>query len=160
MPRLVSNPADPNLQSGPCWAILDSTDKIRIVQHLKDMEIEHVSLYKGDAMERYWDIAPYLTRIDQPLLDWLQENYRDRAWGITFTSSADLETLRAHFRKFLLVQDMQGRNLYFRFYDPRVLNAFLPRCLPNELPPFFGPVKEYKALLPKASQARAFSLAD
>ena len=71
---------------------------------------------------------------------------------------ADLQTLRAHFRKFLRVKDMKGRNLYFRFYDPRVMAAFLPRCLPNELPEFFGPVKTFWTPVPRSYDYKSFQL--
>lgn len=34
----------------------------------------------------------------------------------------------------------EGREVYFRYYDPRVLRLFLPTCTPEEINTFFGPV--------------------
>src|SRR5262249_7471285 len=36
-----------------------------------------------------------------------------------------------------------GNELYFRFYDPRVLRTFLPACTGAETKRFFGPVGIY-----------------
>jgi len=33
--------------------------------------------------------------------------------------------------------------LIFRYYDPRVLRAYLPTCSPAELNTFFGPVTAF-----------------
>jgi hypothetical protein len=35
------------------------------------------------------------------------------------------------------------RKLLFRFYDPRVLRAYLPTCLAEELNIVFGPVRNF-----------------
>ena len=37
----------------------------------------------------------------------------------------------------------EGQELYFRYYDPRVLRTYLPTCTPDELEQVFGPVLEY-----------------
>jgi hypothetical protein len=33
--------------------------------------------------------------------------------------------------------------MYFRFYDPRVLQAFLPTCTAEQLNGFFGPISRF-----------------
>jgi hypothetical protein len=40
----------------------------------------------------------------------------------------------------LTVSGAEGRKLYFRFYDPRVLRVYLPTCTTDERSTFFGPV--------------------
>lgn len=47
---------------------------------------------------------------------------------------------RLHFKKRLRVQTEAGRQPAFRYYDPRVLNIYLPTCTGQELRTFFGPV--------------------
>jgi hypothetical protein len=42
-----------------------------------------------------------------------------------------------------VARDEKGRKLMFRYYDPRVLRAYLPTCLPGELRMMFGPVNVY-----------------
>jgi hypothetical protein len=54
-----------------------------------------------------------------------------------------LAEVRKHFRHFLMVKLADGRDAYFRFYDPRVLRAYLPSCNAAEAAQFFGPVRRY-----------------
>ena len=67
-----------------------------------------------------------------------------RSWGV-FLRTTDASNLRHHLRKFLRVQDERGRNLLFRYYDPRVLRAYLPTCRTEDLRQLFGPVASYFA---------------
>jgi hypothetical protein len=67
--------------------------------------------------------------------------------------------VREHFRKFLLVKiDGNEGDFYFRFYDPRVLRAFLPTCAPDEAAEFFGPVRLFIAEDSEADRAVTFTL--
>jgi len=59
------------------------------------------------------------------------------------TSGKALAEVLKHFRHFLMVKLADGRDAYFRFYDPRVLRAYLPSCNPAEAARFFGPVRCY-----------------
>jgi hypothetical protein len=45
-------------------------------------------------------------------------------------------------RTLLRVRDEAGRTLLFRFYDPRVLRAYLPTCTATEWQSVFGPVHQ------------------
>lgn len=60
-----------------------------------------------------------------------------------FTAAAAFEGVRKHFCRFLLVQLENGKEVFFRFYDPRVLREFLPTTNSAELATFFGPVAEW-----------------
>jgi hypothetical protein len=40
-----------------------------------------------------------------------------------------------------MVYDEEGSSLYFRYYDPRVLRAYLPTCNAEELGNVFGPIE-------------------
>jgi hypothetical protein len=71
-------------------------------------------------------------------------------------SKADLLALRFHLRHFLKVQEPKGAIWYFRFYDPRVLQPFLPACDESELIAFFGPVLAYGILHPDGITADLF----
>jgi hypothetical protein len=86
--------------------------------------------------------GPYLVELDpeEDFTRYLLRNGWDRHWGIFLRSDASIQTLRRHFRELLTVRDPKGRTLMFRYYDPRVLRAYLPTCLPGELRQVFGPV--------------------
>ena len=42
-----------------------------------------------------------------------------------------------------MVKLPNGKQVYFRFYDPTVLRQFLPACLSKEAREFFGPVRSF-----------------
>ena len=67
-----------------------------------------------------------------------------KSWGI-FVRIEDSSNLRYHLRTFLRVRDESGRNLLFRYYDPRVLRSYLPTCRADELKTVFGPIDTYIA---------------
>ena len=62
----------------------------------------------------------------------------DAAWGILIRSEASFRGLRRHLRTFLRVRTEAGKFLLFRYYDPRVLNAYLPTCTAGELGQIFS----------------------
>jgi hypothetical protein len=42
-----------------------------------------------------------------------------------------------------MIKTEDDQQLYFRFYDPRVLRIFLPTCDENQLREFFGPIEQF-----------------
>ena len=127
------------------FAIVDACDAPQVPEVCEALgKSRAVSLYSGEAAVMYSDIAPYLFQVDAMVLDWLQQSLWHEPWGVFVVApGSDLESLRKHFRQFLIVLDPEGEEMYFRFYDPRVLSTFLPTCLPTEITTLFGPVVEY-----------------
>jgi hypothetical protein len=58
-------------------------------------------------------------------------------------TSATFQEVRYHLRHFLEVRQPNGEQVYFRFYDPRVLRLYLPTLNQNESGQFFGPIHCY-----------------
>lgn len=145
-------------EPGSVFAILDACDEERIPQKVSELGDRAVSLYRGWAQDQYWAIAPYLVVIDTDLLEWIVDNLWDDPWGIFIVAPPDLASLRKHFRRFLLVQTEEGKELYFRFYDPRVLSVFLPACTASELDGFFGPVRSFQLVSEESDTLLEFRL--
>ncbi len=103
------------------------------------------SLYEGNGAGAEASQAPYLIALsaDSTLLRVLVEKGWGKGWASYFTSALPFEAVRQHFGKFLMVQLEQGKEVYFRFYDPQVLREFLPTASREELTMFFGPVTEW-----------------
>ena len=127
------------------FAVMDSARDPNIPIELRRKGAEFTSLYRGEPEESLSSVAPYLVSLDpkSELMRWLLTNGWGNSWGIFLVSAASLATLRRHFRHFLLVHDTAGSELYFRFYDPRVLRTFLPTCTGTETKRVFGPVGVY-----------------
>ena len=99
------------------------------------------SLYElNPRKEALRDVSPHLFASEPALHDWFWENGGGRSWGIQCVTDAGFQECRRHFRRFLLVKTEEGRTVYFRFYDPRVLRVFLPTCDRKQILDFFGPI--------------------
>jgi hypothetical protein len=137
--------------SGRLHAILDACDTPAVPEKCAELGSERaVSLYRGSAEEMYWAIAPYLVVVDEEVLGWITRELWEEPWGIFAVADADLETMRRHFRRFLLVHAPDGEQWYFRFYDPRVLPVFLSSCTEAEQREMFGPLESYGIPQPDA----------
>ncbi|MGH9632160.1 MAG: DUF4123 domain-containing protein [Bryobacteraceae bacterium] len=127
------------------FTVLDGASVPDLPQVLYNMKPEHECLYRGELTPDMAAVAPYLVSLpaDSEFTKWVLEQGWGRHWGIFVSSRADLRALRQHFRAFTIVHDEDGKPMYFRFYDPRVLRTYLPTCNPQELAAVFGPVAAY-----------------
>ncbi len=127
------------------WTILDAARDPKIFGAVDGSYLDKCCLFSGDLPWQLQMTAPYLVQLksDDHLTAYIRDHGLGNAWGIFARSSAGMKTLRRHFRGFLRVRDRQGRRLLFRYYDPRVMRAYLPTCTPQELQTVFGPVEEY-----------------
>ncbi|HEX8558036.1 MAG TPA: DUF4123 domain-containing protein [Pyrinomonadaceae bacterium] len=129
------------------FAVLDGAAIPDLLPRLHDERPDYECLYRGELAPDLAEVAPYLVQLepDAAFTGWLLQNGWGHNWGVfaTADNGADLRALRRHFRTFLIVHDEEGRPLYFRFYDPRVLRVYLPTCGAEELTKIFGSVTAY-----------------
>jgi hypothetical protein len=132
-------------QSQPLYAILDAARDPKVIAVLRNSNEKYQSLYEGLNGEVLALCAPYLVELPSKslLIETLVREGWGKSWGICLLSEAGFKETRRHFRHFLMVKTEDGRDLYFRFYDPRVLRVFLPTCTRLEVAEFFGPVTAY-----------------
>jgi len=133
-------------EAGFLYAVLDSTDRPKVPQKALELGERAASLFRGSPDENNWAVAPYLVEVDSAVLDWIVEHLWQEPWGVFIMSKADMELLRNHLRRFLMVELPDGERWFFRFYDPRILKAYLPSCNRWELERFFGPVRAFTLL--------------
>lgn len=132
-------------QPEPLFALLDAARDGRVLDLLRNSGEKHESLYEGKQGEDLASFAPYLAQLpkESRLLATLVQEGWGKSWGVYLTSAAELEEIRRHLRHFLQVKLPSGEQVYFRFYDPRVLRVFLPTCMPEDTTRFFGPIQNY-----------------
>lgn len=126
------------------WGILDCARDPKLYLALLESKLEFRCLYSGKLPRELELVAPHLVELlpnNRLTARWLDEGW-GQAWGV-FLQIDDASNLRHHLRKFLKVRSEAGQRLLFRFYDPRVLRAYLPTCLQDELLQVFGPIKAY-----------------
>jgi len=144
------------------YAVLDGASVPDLLEHLCRCQPEYECLYRGDLKPDLAHVAPYLVRLEpeSETTGWVLEQGWGHHWGIFATSPADLRAMRRHFRTFLIVHDSDGKPLYFRYYDPRVLRVYLPTCNAEELATVFGPVACYLLEDAEPSAALRFRASD
>lgn len=137
--------ASPALQA---YAILDGAANPALLDHLYDERPEFACLYRGELAPDIAECAPYLARLEPgtAFTEWVTGQGWGRHWGVFAIAECDLRTLHRHLRKLNMVYDPElHQSLLFRYYDPRVLSAFLPTCSGEQSAEFFGPVKTWFA---------------
>ena len=129
----------------PLYCLLDAACDQTIPSLLALAQEQKQCLYDGQSATDLANWAPYLVQlpIDSPFTKALLDLGWGKGWASYFTSPAPFEEIRHHFRKFLMIQLQGGEEVYFRFYDPRVLRDFLPTATPSEATVFFGPVQQW-----------------
>jgi hypothetical protein len=147
----VTSPLQPNLRlmlfrdHQPLFALLDSSRDPRILNLLRESRDEFESLFQGEQGQKLAHFAPYLVRLspESPLLEILIGQGWSKSWGVYITCDKSFQEIRSHLRRCLMVKLPDGRRVYFRYYDPRVLRVYLPTCSSEESKQIFGPVKCY-----------------
>jgi len=131
-----------NSRDSAVYVILDAARDDRIYEAVRSSGADQVCLYSGNIPEELAKVGPYLVKLkkeDRFTTSMLRDGWGE-SWGIFLRSTAAMEDLRKHFHGLLTVQDEGGKRMVFRFYDPRVFNAYIPTCNASELKAVFGPV--------------------
>lgn len=130
-------------ETEPLFALFDALHEPRLLELVSGASEECRPLYDGGrhAPEK----IPYLVSLaaGSPLLSALAERGWGGGFGVFLTGRAPLEEIRAHFRQSLMVRTQDGRELFFRFYEPRFLRELLRTGDYAEVAKFFGPVSSY-----------------
>ena len=114
-----------------------------MIPRLKASGVEHASLYEGEEGEELSAYGPWLARIpaDHPYLENLVRDGWGKGWGVFLSCHLAFPELRRHLRQFLMAKLPDGRQVCFRYYDPRVLRTYLPTCTADEMAKFVGPIE-------------------
>jgi hypothetical protein len=142
--------------AGHLFAVLDACGCDEILTRVVNQPLDLARcLYIESAFQEHWAVAPYLVKLDLAGLSWIDENVWDEPWGILAISTQGFLRLFNHLRRNLIVKDSDGHAWIFRFYDPRVLESFLPTCDVGQLSKIYGPISHFGI---KGSPAGAFTL--
>jgi len=128
------------------WMIVDAARDRRIFSMLLDcFYSDNWCLFSGRLSPELELTAPYLVRLEYGNAKTRRflAQAAGRQWGVFMKCSQRLEDLRRHLRSLLVVRDQTGRELLFRYFDPRVLRVYLPTCTPDELRAVFGDIERF-----------------
>jgi len=128
------------IQATCSYAILDGAVDKAVCNLLKRSGALFHSLYEGEPAIPIAPFGPFLVDFKSVphLLPHVIQSGWTKAWGVFLKTSAGFEEVRHHLRSLLIVKTEDGRDLLFRFYDPRVLPPFLATCTASERAQLFG----------------------
>jgi hypothetical protein len=127
------------------YLLLDGARVGSDTEFLKVNSVSRRNLFIGEVGKELEDVAPLLFDISEDIKvsDWFFEKGWGNSCGILMVSSVGISKLFVHFRKYLIVDNEYGGQLYFRYYDPRVFNIFLDSCDSVQLSDFFAPIDSF-----------------
>lgn len=127
------------------YAVVDAVKDYRLAVASRDMLGEPLRPLFKKAPRHMERVGPYLARIQcTTRYPEYMKLWSERLWdnaGFFFLTNAWPQAVRSHLRMLFKVRDEQGNKFYFRFYDPRVMRAYLPTCTAKECRTFFGPIR-------------------
>ncbi len=117
------------------FAILDASRDSRIRAFLESSGEKYVTLDSPGGPLAFLVALP----ADARLVHVLIKDGWGQGWGFYGTSKLDLEHVRSHFARFVILRAGSGEEITLRFWDPRVIRALVPAMSPQEAAAFFGP---------------------
>jgi len=126
----------------PLYALLDAARDDAVLVLLREAGTAPVPLLRDTKAAELEDYGAQLVALrDRPgLIERLVHRGWGRSWGIYLTSRTPEPELAAHLRGNCWTDSPDGRRLYFRWYDPRVLRTALPAMSADGRDAFLGPV--------------------
>ena len=130
------------------YAILDAAKITMLPDILEASGLEHRCLFTGNAGRELGSVAPWMVKLEREsdfTRDLLTHSDAPRHYwgneaGIFVRSACDLNETWRHFRKFTRLQDEDGKWLFFRFWEPLPVAAYMRSLAfrPSEAGQWFG----------------------
>ena len=124
------------------FMVLDCARDKRIEPLINNSNLEQSCLYAGKLSYALKRAAPHIVKLSQNsnftreilTLGW------GKSWGIFLLANqaTSMKTVRANCRRLAKVKSVSGKNLVFRYYDPRVIRLMLPVCSHHEVDCILG----------------------
>ncbi len=130
------------IREGRLFALLDATGFDDLPGTCRALGLVPESLYGGESQIEFQQEAPYMLRLDQRTMqNWkrLIRRALARDAGLAAVTDQPQHRARLHWKKWLSVILPDGRTAVFRFYDARILVAFLGTLSAADAQEFFGP---------------------
>ncbi|WP_406736786.1 DUF4123 domain-containing protein [Thioclava sp. GXIMD4215] len=118
---------------GQLFAILDGAKIPDLPELLEASGLNHLCLFKGDALDDYGAIAPWIVQMDRDS-DLLRHLFTkdqgphhlwDHEAAIYLRAPCNLDALQRHFRRLVKLRREDQSWIFFRFWDPKILRRFL-----------------------------------
>lgn len=121
------------------YAVIDGAACPELRFKIYDWEPQSVCLWSGELEPDLQEVAPYMVLLDRDssFTNWLISQGWNNNWNIYINSALEFKAFKKQIRKLLRVKSPEGKNMVFRFYDPRVLDVFLTGLESEQTEEFF-----------------------
>jgi len=124
------------------FMVLDGARDKRIEPLINNSNVEQSCLYAGNLSYKLKRAAPHIVKLseDSDLTAKILTMGWGKSWGIFLLAkqSTSMKSVRANCRRLAKVKSVTGKNLVFRYYDPRVTRLMLPVCNQHEVDCILG----------------------
>lgn len=135
-----------SFENSHLYAVIDGASVSGLLEAIKKNNTQYCCLLSGKLDLELAQAAPYLAKLEtkSPLTEWLLDGWGTHS-GIycVIDESVSFMDVRKHFRSIQIVKNYDNKSIFFRYYDPRVMNVYLPTCTGNEAKQMFGPTAIY-----------------
>ncbi|MCA9665242.1 MAG: DUF4123 domain-containing protein [Myxococcales bacterium] len=140
------------------YAVLDAC-RCDVAERVSRHGVDYAVLWQepGAIPAELRGALPYvvLCRPRRAFARWLFSEGWGHSWGVLAIARAGLGEVARHLRSNLMAQLPDGKRVFFRFYDPRVLRPLIPTCTPEQVSELYGPVLSF-VMEDEQGQIRAF----
>lgn len=113
------------------YAILDAAKVTNLPELLERSGLDHRCLFKGAAYDELKNVAPWIVRLEEDnaftrnLFTRSEAHWHlwDKEPGIYVRSRGTLDDMWRHFRKFIMVENVNGNSVFLRICDGKTWDA-------------------------------------
>lgn len=126
------------------YAVIDTAQDERLLGLVQACR-HHQCLVGGTLEPELAATLPWLVAFDpaEPLARVWRSDGAGKGWGILLSSAMAFANVRAHLKKFQNARLPDGRLVWFRFFDPFVLQTLFRCSTPQEQAPWFNGIERY-----------------
>jgi hypothetical protein len=127
--------------AGRLYFVFDGTAAPGLVSQVREFR-DATCLFEDTPQHEFWAVAPYLLPIDRDRLAWVIANGAAEK-GVWVLGRVPVSDATQHLRQLLFAVLPDGKEYLFRYYDPRVLPAFVSTCRPDDIRELYGPLNAF-----------------
>ncbi|MBX2808902.1 MAG: DUF4123 domain-containing protein [Cellvibrionaceae bacterium] len=136
-----------NRQKHRVYTLLDGARSPQIAPMIASSELHNSCLYSGSLTDKLRMAAPYIVELNSPQSYFTQQLITQgwgQSWCIFLLADpySGLDSVRRHCKTLSFAEIPSGEKVLFRYYDPNILQTYLPTCTSKELDKVFGPVTQ------------------
>lgn len=132
-----------SLEDKPNYVLIDAALWQEDIEIIFASGLPYRSLFRGSTGEQLWSVAPYLLDISRQdefvqKIQAMDKIQRRVSW---IASTLDIDSLRKHLRRFLRLKREDESYIYFRFYDPYVIQSTFPSLSEEQYKELMAPIQ-------------------